>query len=417
MHDKDRLKILFFPAWYPSEVNPVEGVFVREHAHAASLDNDIVVLYACPDHAPQPKGIKRVSEDIEEGIRTIRVRYGGIILYLWKKLTGREGRQQISSESKTKGNIGGKVISIPLILANAVLYYWSVFSTFHRLRKEGWKPDIIHAHVYSAGLTAIILGKLYKVPVIITEHYSGIITHKLPFLERIKLRFAMNRAKIILPVSDVLGGALKEYYGVKTKIFIVPNTVNIIRFSSSIKLETMHPEKKILSVCNLIPRKGVNYLLQALSQIKEKRQDFSLDIVGDGTHRHEYEMLAKDLGLDRMTTFYGRRTDMDKFMRECDFFVLPSLYESFGVVYIEAMASGKPVIATDAGGQIEIVNEEVGILIPPGNVPALIEAIEYMMNNHQNYSADIIRKYTIEKYSYEAVGHALDDVYKKIRSL
>jgi len=101
-------------------------------------------------------------------------------------------------------------------------------------------------------------------------------------------------------------------------------------------------------------------------------------------------------------------------MRECDFFVLPSFYENFGVVYIEAMACGKPVIATNAGGPKEIVNEDIGVLVPPKDVEALIKAIEYMLDNYQNYSTEKIAQYAKKRFSYEAIGKILDEVYKSI---
>ncbi len=84
MQCEKRLKILFFPAWYPSEVNPISGIFIREHARAASLHNDVVALYVYPDLSPRPRNLYRVTEDVEDGIRTIRVKYReyqGIFVY------------------------------------------------------------------------------------------------------------------------------------------------------------------------------------------------------------------------------------------------------------------------------------------------------------------------------------------------
>jgi L-malate glycosyltransferase len=104
-------------------------------------------------------------------------------------------------------------------------------------------------------------------------------------------------------------------------------------------------------------------------------------------------------------------------MRNCDFFVQPSLQETFGVVYIEAMACGKPVIATNAGGPEEIVSDETGILVPPEDVEALKEAINYMLDNHANYCSEKIAAYARERFSYETVGKLLDKVYESVLSL
>jgi glycosyltransferase involved in cell wall biosynthesis len=162
------------------------------------------------------------------------------------------------------------------------------------------------------------------------------------------------------------------------------------------------------------PRKGIPYLLEVLSKIRARRQDFHLNIVGEGPNRHEYEELTAKLGLQSMITFHGRQPEIVSFMRECDFFVLPSLYENFGVVYIEAMACGKPVIATNAGGPKEIVNDEVGILVPPKDVKALEKAIEYMLDNYKNYSSEKIAQYAKERFSHRTVGQMIDTVYREV---
>lgn len=421
--NQGRLKVLFLPAWYPSEIHPIAGVFIKGHAKAASLYNDIVVLYAYGDPSPQPKGLYRVSEDIEDGIRTIRVRYGGILAYAKRRLLAafpKPGRNQgDAGKSDSKSNpalsILKKPLTIPFFIAGDLIYYWSIFATFRRLVKEGWKPDIIHAHVYTAGVPAVILGKLYGIPVVITEHWSGFLRHLLGWLYRSKARFAMNKARIILPVSNALKEAIRAH-GIKNEFKIVPNVVNTNIFCPSLPQNKGgdNERKKLLLVAVLTQTKGVSYLLEALCKIKNKRDDFILEIVGDGTHRKEYERLTKELGLEKRVNFHGLKPkgDVAQFMRECDFFVLTGLQETFGVVIIEAMACGKPVIATNAGGPREIVNDDVGILVPPKDVKALKEAIEYMLDNYQNYSSEKIAQYAKERFGYEMVGKMLDEIYR-----
>ncbi len=153
------------------------GVFVREHAQAVALYNDVIVLYD-EEGGGHVKGLYEiVSDQIEYEIRTIRIRH--------KKL--------------------------PIPKTSYFLYLWSIFKTFRKLISKGWRPDIIHAHVYSAGVPAVILGKIYKIPVVITEHWSGFPRHILRMFDILRARFAMNRAKIILPVSNDLEEAIKSY--------------------------------------------------------------------------------------------------------------------------------------------------------------------------------------------------------------
>jgi glycosyltransferase involved in cell wall biosynthesis len=379
MEKHRKLRVLFLPAWYPTEENPVAGVFIKEHAKAVSLYNDVVVLYS----EEAGKGVKglyeTISDKIEDGIKTVRI--------------------------KRKKS--------PLPKTSFIIYIWSIIAAFRRLLKEGWIPDVIHAHIYFAGVPAVILGKIYKMPVIITEHWSTFPRYTLRKFDVLKARFAMNRAKIILPVSQNLKEAI-ESYGIRNRFRVVPNVVNTEIFYPSLN-KNKSDKKKILLVAVLSPIKGIPYLLQALAQLKEKRQDFVLDIVGDGPNRQEYEEMTEKLELDKMVKFHGLKTKVEVagFMRQCDFFVLPSLWENLPCVLIEAMASGIPVIATDVGGVKEMINENVGILIPPKNTKALEEAINDMLSDRANYSPEKIAKYAKGKFSYPAVGQQLDAIYRE----
>ncbi len=382
-----RLKILFLPAWYPSEVSPLSGIFIREHAKAASLYNDVTVLYAyhSPDH--KVRGLYGVSEATEEGIRTIRIRY---------------------RSPSAKG----------YALTSRLFRLWSTLSYFRCFMKEGWNPDIIHAHVYSAGVPAVILGWLYQIPVVVTEHWSWFILHQLTWERRLAARFVLNRAKVVLPVSEHLKRQI-EAYGIKGNFQIVPNVVNTGLFHPLPNRDRQDGIKRLLLVANLSLAKGIPYLLQALSQIKGKRSDFSLDVIGEGAkgaEREDYERIANELGLGEIVRFHGAKTkaEVAQYMRNCHFFVQPSLFETFGVVYIEAMACGKPVIASKIAGPDEFVNHDVGILVPPADADALAEAIDFMLDHYKDYHPEKIAAYARERFSYEVVGKRLDEIYHEV---
>ena len=378
MEKKKRLKILFIPAWYPSKQNSVAGIFIQEHAKAVSLYNDVIVLYSEGiDHSI--KNFFKIEDNIEDGIRTLRLHY----------------RRS------------------PIPKTTYFIYLWSIFKGFRKLIHEGWKPDIIHAHVYSAGVPAIIIGKLYKIPVVITEHWSGFPRHMLGKFGTLKARFSMNRAKIILPVSKDLENAIKSY-GIKNKFKIVPNVVNTKIFYP-LSQKTNNKIKKMLFVALFLPIKGIPYLFQSLVQLRQKRQDFVLDVVGDGPNREEYKKLSKELGLEGIVKFHGLKTKLEiaEFMRNSDFFVLPSLWENLPCVLIEAMASGLSVIASNVGGISEILNKENGILIQPKDIVGLSKAINYMLDHYKDYSSEKISQYAKENFSYEAVGEKIDKIYKE----
>ena len=373
-----RLKVLFVPAWYPSEKSPVSGIFVREQAKAVTLYDDVVVLYSSSSSKPIKK-FYVISEALEDRVRTVRVRYRHLLV--------------------------GKI--------DYIVYIYSVLKAYQYLAQCGFKPDIIHAHVFWAGVPAAILGKRFHIPVVITEHSTNVLKKDLNALRAILLKFAMSRAKLVLPVSRSLERSIREYVRAQTRV--VPNCVNTNLYSL-VKNNASQGKKRILFVGLLVPRKGVPYLLKALSLLKQRRNDFILDIIGDGPGREEYENLASNLGLHRFVAFHGflDRTRKIELLKRSDYLVLPSSWENFGVVLIEAMACGKPVIATARGGPREIVTKDVGILVPPEDPLALADAINYMLDHHSSYSPETLAEYAREHYSYEVVGKRLHEVYAKL---
>jgi len=376
------MRILFITRWYPTERNPVSGVFVRDIAEAASISDQVTVLFSYPEN--EVRGLYKISKIVEGNVTVIRVKY--------KK-------------------------TIPEL--SYLTYLYTVLRTFQELRNE-LRPDIIHAHSYLAGLAGVILGRLCNVPVIVSEHVfaekslenESMLQCMTNNIRKFVAKLTLNCAELVTTPTSFLREYL-ESIGVKSKIKIIPNPVNVnIFYPTNIKHKRY---KKILFVGGLHPVKGLNYLLVALKQLRKKRSDFLLDVVGDGPFKNKYEKLARDLDIDDIVTFHGQKSkeEVVDFMRECDFLVLPSVWEAFGIVLIEAMACGKPVVATSCG-QREIVNERTGILVPPKNSTALANAIDYMLDNCQNYSSHEIARYVKEKFSYKAVGKLLHRMYLQV---
>lgn len=379
----NKRNILIIAGWYPSKRNPIAGVFIKEHAKATLLHNDVVVLYS-EGIGYAGRRLYEIDDNVEDGLRTLRLRY----------------RRS------------------PIPRTSYFVYLWSMFGALRKLRKGGFNPDVIHAHVYSAGIPAILMGKYYRVPVIISEHYSGFLRDAVRGFEKTKARFAFEKASVVCPVSENLQEHIQSC-GIRARFHVVPNVVDMSLFSpggNENKDMTAREGHTILFVGLLTPVKGIPYLLRAAARIKEKRNDFSLDIVGDGPSRVEYEELTNALGLAENVHFHGLKTkrEVAEFMKRCDVFVLPSLFETFGVVLIEALACGKPVIATSSGGPNEIVIERVGKLVPPAEFEALAETIDYMLDHYQEYDAEGIARYARTRYSYEAVGREWDRIYKAI---
>ena len=143
------------------------------------------------------------------------------------------------------------------------------------------------------------------------------------------------------------------------------------------------PGKKVIfSAGRLTPQKGFVDLIRAASRLAEKRRDFALVIAGQGRQEDELKALASSLGLEAVVHFWGFRDTIDPLLKGCDLFVLASHFEGMPNVVMEAMAAGKPVIATDVNGARELmVPESTGRIVPPRDPAALAAAIAALLDD------------------------------------
>lgn len=379
----DRLKVLFITAWYPTKEFPVWGVFVREHAKAVRLYDDVVVLH-CAGTDPKLRSLWRMEqesdESLTEGIPTHRV---------WHRRS-------------------------PIPKTSYLLYLWSAFRAFQRITLRGDPWDVIHAHVFQAALPAVLIGRFHGIPVVVTEHWTLFPKKLLDRFNIWKASIAFRWARVVMPVSRSLQRAI-EAYGINARFRVVPNVVDTqLFYPNSSPQPKSQSLKRLLFVGLLDPshKKGVPYLLQALAQLRHVRDDWHLDIVGDGPSRAEYERQAIDSGLADKVTFHGlsSKREIAEYMRQADLFVLPSLSDNLPCVVIEAMASGLPIVSTLVGGIPEMVDDEVGILIPSGDVARLSTALIQVMETLGKFDHALIAQRS-RKYSPESVGGLIHHIY------
>jgi glycosyltransferase involved in cell wall biosynthesis len=376
-------KVLFITSWYPTKEQPVEGVFVREHAKAVRFYNDVVVLH-CSTKTPNLKGLWQIEQELDKritkGIPTYRV---------WRR-------------------------RLPIRIISYFNLIWSVQRGFHHIVSTGFSPDILHANIYEAGVPAVLIGKLYKIPVVITEHSTAFPRRLLSRVGILQAMFAFGLCDLVLPVSLSLQKAIQEYR-IKAKFQVVPNVVDTTLFFPITDLAYKGNSKRLLFVGLLDSshKKGVPYLLRALAKLWEKHNEWHLDIVGDGPARKEYEQLATDLGLKDKITFHGFRSKQEvaEFMRQADLFVLPSLFETFSVVAAEALTTGIPVLATHCGGPEEYITKDVGLIVPSGNTEALSKGLDYMLDHLEIFNPNKISSYAVERFSPNRVGKQLNKIY------
>lgn len=376
-----RLKVLFIAAWYPSRENPMAGIFVREHAKAVQLYNEVTVLH-CPGPDPMLKKDWQLEQEMKEeftqGIPTYRLAHRYV-----------PTRRLMDSP-----------------------YFKATLLAFEQIVAGGFFPDVLHAHVYTAGVAAVLLGMLHHIPVVITEHLSVFPRKLLPFREVSQAKFAFGAADFVLPVSLSLQEAIQDY-GIHAKFQVVPNVANPIFFDFRKHGRRPSPQKRLLFVGRLVPVKGVSYLLRALAQLRRQRDDWHLDVVGEGPSRVKYEQMAAHLGIANRVTFHGLkpREAIAQWMREADLFILPSLSENCPTVVVEALATGTPVLATRCGGTEELLTKNIGLLVTPGDAEALCCVLNDMLERLACYHPDSISRYALKHFSREQVGKRLHSIY------
>ena len=256
------------------------------------------------------------------------------------------------------------------------------------------KPDTVVSLISYTNLVVVIARLLFifkrRFNIVIGEHIhmSSSLKHvRLKYLKRFLYGIFYNFANACIVPSDGVREDLVYLFHMKAnKIKVIHNPIDVSRINR-LKDEPLNrldidPGKYILAAGRLVDQKGYAYLLRAYSLISSKVAE-KLFILGEGEKRGDLIALAKELGVEKRVIFAGFETNPYKFMKNASLFVLSSIYESFALVIVEAMASGVAVIAADCpSGPAEIIASGVnGVLVPPADEKKLAKAmLELLMN-------------------------------------
>ncbi len=262
------------------------------------------------------------------------------------------------------------------------LRVFRIFLAFLReMRKE--KPAIVHGFLFHAYVLGACVAKLAGVPIVVSSRRSlGRFKAKRPHY-LLAERLANRLTNVIVANSEAVRQDTICQEGVDpSRVRVVKNGIDASPYGlpSDPALRDslgVSPSARVIGVvANLIHYKGHRFLLEAVQEIHRRGLDVRCLLVGDGPCRADLERLVKNLGLEKDVVFLGSRQDVPRLLALMDLVVLPSLEEGFPNAILEAMAAGKPVVATRVGGTPEaVVHEETGLLILPGDPRALADAI------------------------------------------
>ncbi len=304
-----------------------------------------------------------------------------------------------------------EVYSLPTLHKHDPRHY----TALKKLLKKG-VFDLIHIHLWNPGSCryAFWAAEKAKIPIVTTEHDPFELTG---VKNAIKKRCLMKTDQIIAISMDNYRHLAQLGEDTKKRLNIVHNGIDLDKYLDNVDKASLPVQKGdlvITCIAELHERKGQKYLIEAFKKLQTQIPKLHLMLVGKGPNEAQ---LKKDYATVTNLHFLGWRDDIPAVLKASDLFVLPSLREAFGLVLLEAMASGLACIATDNGGTMDIVIEgQTGYLVPPGNSDRLAEAINKILRN-PGQKADM-EKAGLERVQKEFTADKMAartlEVYKKV---
>jgi glycosyltransferase involved in cell wall biosynthesis len=294
-------------------------------------------------------------------------------------------------------------------------------SSVQKIYYSNLKFDLIHVHRMDYGYIGARLKETYNVPLIITTHGSDV--YDFPWRGKYEYsiaRFVLRSANHIIAITHKEAELLLSLGCPANKISIIPNPVNVNIFrpisrSKSRSLLNLPLNKKIiLTVGSLTEVKGHTYLIDAAYVISKTRQDIIFIIIGTGPLKNFLLSKIKKLGLSNKVLMIGEKPheEIPLWLNASDLFVLPSVNEGLPSVILEAIACGRPVVATRVGGIPDVVSSSaIGILVEPRDRKALAQAILEALN--RKWESEKIREYA-QKYSLKNIVRQILQVYQQV---
>lgn len=386
------MKVCIVTTAFPRSVGDGQGAFVWELARALT-DNGIKVCVVAM-HSPDA----RPRETID-GIEIARPRYW------WPERW----------EMLRRGGSGG----LPVAWRR---YPWArpqliPFMLVHTLVSARYAAtcDLVHAQ-WTLSAAAANLGRwLHRRPVMVTVHGTDVFQASRFPLGAWFARSALRRCDRITALSRALAEATGTLGVPVEDILVTPYGVDVTRFTPIPESER---EKTILYVGSFIERKGLSYLLGAMPEVLRCLPGYRLVLIGDGPQQAALEDLASSVGIRAQVEFlpFQPHGEVRRWMQIARLLVLPSTEEGMGVVLLEALACGTPVVASAVGGIPEVVDSQVGRLVPPGDVAALSRAMCEVLTDAQLWRrlSNGARGRAVTRYSWDRVARRFISLYEEV---
>jgi len=394
------MKVLVISHMYPSSFNEVAGIFVHEQVQALMEKGVEVCVVSPTSWTPFP-------------IKYMRGK--------WRKLS------QVPDQTTWEG----VQVWYPryLVFPRAWFFATSGKRMYRGIKKlmgsiyQRFPFDLIHAHVaLPDGYAATMLARELELPSVVTIHGQDLqhTVHRGVRCRR-ALAFALNHASQVIVVSHKLRRLAEEYFGCRDKLAVIPNGVDPQKVS--VPNLGNSPDRArswiLLSVSNLVHTKGLDLNLVAVQRLRERYPELRYKVIGGGPLEARLHRMAATLGLSECVEFLGPQphSRVMQHMAECDVFTLPSWNEGFGVVYLEAMANGKPIIGCRGEGIEDFVEHgKTGMLVKPRDVDSLVESLDFLLSHPEEARAmgERARQLVLENYTWEKNAEKTIQVYREV---
>ncbi len=394
------MRVLIISHMYPSTFNEVTGIFVHQPVKELQRQGCKVKVISPVPWAPFPikyfsKKWKRYSEIshkiIWEGIEVYHPRY----LEFPRKLF-------FSSSGKRM--------------------YFGIKKLVGELYKE-FRFDIINTHVaLPDGFAAMMVNRKYNKPLVVTIDGQDLqVTLYRNASCKKALAKVFEHADKIVTVSTKLKEIAKTNIGFPEKLVVINNGIypEEVAPRRSFLASKYAGCRVILSVSHLIESKGLDLNITAISQLTKKHPNLKYVIIGAGLEMSFLRQLVYSLNLDRQVEFLGELSHemVLEYMAIADIFSLPSWREGFGIVYLEAMAQGKPVIACQGEGITDVIeNNRTGLLVKPKDIKSLTTAIAFLLENSQKACeiGERAKELVLENYTWEKTVQSYIKIYEEL---
>lgn len=377
------MHVMFIPSWYHNKRNPVHGSFFKEQALALQ-ECGIKITIAYNEIWPLTLAFKvkekiGLNYDIEEGLKTYRYKNFN---YLPKN---------------------------PMMFK---IFNRRLEKLYKEIVKKEGKVDLIHCQSsFWAGISANYISKKYNIPLIITEHSS--LEKAIYIKESYKplIKESYSEADVLIAVGNGLKNEISKFCG-RQDIEVVHNLLPMENFYIN---KNKNKNFTFFSLAFLEGEKGMDILIKSYAKYF-KGTKTKLVIGGEGSQKEFLIKLCEELKIKNQVDFLGAlpRDEVSYYMSTCDSFVLASKYETFGVVYIEALASGKPIIGTYNGGAEDIINSKNGLIVKVDDVDELGNAMKYIMENINSYDSENIRKDCVARFSKKKITNEILNIYNSV---